>query len=246
MKSEMILESPVFNIGAALKANQYGVDRLELCSSYPEGGLTPGAGLFTFLKSKIDIPIFVMIRPRGGDFTYSDEEIKAMKEEIRIFSSLGADGFVFGVLNEDGSVPKKTCTELVDSAGDRPCTFHRAFDASSDLMKALEDVIDCGFKRILTSGGKNSVEEGLPVLLELLDEAKGRIIIMPGGGMVPNLIKPMKETGYLKEIHASCKKVEKSEVIFKNEIVQFSAPSLQFDERLSIDRKKVQHFKSFF
>ncbi len=135
MKPDMILESPVFNIDAALKANQFGVDRLELCSSYPEGGLTPGAGLFAFLKSKIEIPIFVMIRPRGGNFVYSDSEVEAMKEEIRIFSTLVADGFVFGILNSDGSVQKKSCKELVHTAGNKPCTFRRAFDASSDAMK---------------------------------------------------------------------------------------------------------------
>lgn len=246
MPENILLESPVFNIEAALKASQYGVDRIELCSSFPEGGLTPGAGLFTHLKSKIDIPIFVMIRPGGGNFVYSDDEIEAMKEEIRIFSSLGADGFVFGVLNEDGSVQKKTCRDLVDLAGDTPCTFHRAFDASSDIMNSLEDVIDCGFKRILTSGGKNSVGEGLPVLLKLLKKAKDQIVIMPGGGMAPELIKPMQETGYLEEIHASCKKIEIRRNICQNKDVCFSAPALDYDKMLSIDKGKVQHFKRFF
>ncbi|WP_234567192.1 copper homeostasis protein CutC [Rhodohalobacter sp. 614A] len=246
MAENILLESPVFNIEAALKAYKYGVDRLELCSSYPEGGLTPGAGLFTFLKSKIDIPIFVMIRPRGGNFVYSAEEVEVMKEEIRIFSSLGADGFVFGILDKNGSVQKNPCKELVDLAGEKPCTFHRAFDASADFKKSLDDVIDCGFKRILTSGGKNNVSEGLPVLLELLKKAKDQIIIMPGGGMMPELMEPMRETAYLKEVHASCKKIERPGKLYENEEVQFSTAPLGFNENLSVDQKKVLHFKSFF
>lgn len=243
MAESILLESPVFNIEAAIMAHHYGVDRLELCSAYSEGGLTPGPGLFSHLKSNIEIPIFVMIRPREGNFIYSADELDVMKEEIRIFSSLGADGFVFGVLNEDGSVQKKACKELVDLAGDKPCTFHRAFDVSYDLMKSLEDVIDCGFKRILTSGGKSSVGVGLQVIQILLREAKDEIIIMPGGGMNPVLVQPLKETGYLKEVHASCKKIDAREKFYQNKAIQFSGDSLSFDEHLSVDQKKIQNFK---
>ncbi|MDX1641527.1 MAG: copper homeostasis protein CutC, partial [Balneolaceae bacterium] len=149
MAEKILLESPVFNLEAALQADAYGVDRIELCSSFTEGGLTPGPGLLATLKSKIDIPLFVMIRPRAGNFVYSEEEVEVMQEEVRIFSSLGADGFVFGVLNKDGSVNKKACEKLLTSAGEKPCTFHRAFDVTSNLMKSLEDVIECGFQRIL-------------------------------------------------------------------------------------------------
>lgn len=241
-----LLETPVFDPETALKAHQYGVDRLELCSAFSEGGLTPGPGIFSYLKSKIDIPIFVMVRPRGGNFVYSNSEIEVMTEEVRNFSSLGADGFVFGVLNKEGTVNKKACSSLIEVADEKPCTFHRAFDVSADLMKSLEDIIDCDFKRILTSGGKNSVEEGLPVLLKLLKAAKDEIIIMPGGGMKPEFVQPLKETGYLKEIHASCKKIERIETTHQNKEVQFSVDGLEQFEKLSIDSEKVQEFREVF
>lgn len=237
MPENILLESPVFNLESALLASKYGVDRLELCSSFPEGGLTPGPGLLTYLKSKIEIPIFVMIRPRGGNFVYSDGELEAMKEEIQLYSTMGADGFVFGVLKEDDSVHKKACKQLVKSAGKKPCTFHRAFDVSADLMQSLEDVIDCGFTRILTSGGKESVEEGLPVIKQLLERAKDRIIIMPGGGMKPEFIEPLIRPGYLKEIHASCKKIVKEE---KSAIKR----SIEGDYILTISKKSVDDFLS--
>src|SRR5690606_2952844 len=154
--SKILLESPVYTLEAALLAAEYGVDRLELCADFGEGGVTPSAGMLSYLKSKIQIPIFVMIRPRGGDFFYSGEELEVMEKEIEILKSFGADGFVFGVLDAKGSVNKKACSILIRAAGGKPCTFHRAFDASSDMEKALEAVIACGFDRILTSGGKNN------------------------------------------------------------------------------------------
>lgn len=234
-RNKILLEIPVFSPGAALEAAVLGADRLELCSSYIEGGLTPGPGLFLYLKKKIEIPIFVMIRPREGDFAYSDAEIEVMQEEIDNFLELGADGFVFGVLNSDGTVHKKACKILVDRAKEKPCTFHRAFDVSSDLMKSLEDVIDCGFKRILTSGGKNSVGEGLPVIQKLLTEAKDQIIIMPGGGMKPEFVDPLRKIGYLKEIHASCKKIKKSK---KSEV----KISIEGVNSVTISKKNVDDF----
>lgn len=239
----ILLEIPVFNAESAFGAANFGADRLELCSAWTDGGLTPGPGLFSWLKSKIDIPVFVMIRPRGGDFVCSEAEIEVMNEEIRIFSTLQADGFVFGILNADGTVNKQACSKLVRSAGEKPCTFHRAFDVSSSLKRSLEDIIDCGFKRILTSGGKNSVEEGLPVIKYLLAEAKDEIIIMPGGGMSPEFIQPLRETGYLEEVHASCKKIGKKKDFSQNREVKFSTKGLSSVEYLSVDRLKVQRFR---
>lgn len=244
--SELTLESPVFDQDAALKAAEYGVDRLELCSSFSEGGLTPGAGLFSYLKQKIDIPIFVMIRPRGGHFVSSEAEVEVMKEEIRIFSSLGGDGFVFGVLKKDGSVHKTACKQLVEKAGGKPCTFHRAFDVSSNLKQSLEDIIDCGFRRILTSGGKKNVETGLHIIKELMIQAENRITIMPGGGMKPEFIPPLRQTGFLRDVHASCKKVEKAPERYQSEELQFTIGGLEPNEFLSVDKQKVMNFKRMF
>lgn len=243
MSQKIVLESPVFDVDSALKAAEYGVDRLELCSSFSDGGLTPGPGLLSYLKSHIEIPVFVMIRPRAGDFVSSLQEIKVMKKEIDIFSSYEADGFVFGVLNDDGSVNKDACKELTEKAGDKPCTFHRAFDVSSDLNQAMEDAIECGFKRILTSGGRKDVFSGLIKIKELMVQGEDRISIMPGGGMKPEFIAPLRETGYLKEVHSSCKKIDRVSDRYQNDDVHFTINGLEPNEFLSVDKEKVDDFK---
>lgn len=243
MDSNILLELPVFSAEAALLAAEYGADRLELCSSVAEGGETPGPGLFTFLKQKLTIPIFVMIRPRGGDFVYSEDEIGVMMAEIRIFSSLGADGFVFGVLTPDGDVDKEACKRLVQQAGSKPCTFHRAIDACKNIDQALEDVIECGFERVLTSGGKNSVGEGVDVIIQLLKQSGDRIIVMPGGGMKPELVEPLRKSGFLKEIHAGCKKLRRSESRYHGHGVEFTAAPLSHGQLLAVDKELVEAFK---
>tara|TARA_R100001143_G_C3360945_1_gene135543 strand:+ start:107 stop:898 length:792 start_codon:yes stop_codon:yes gene_type:complete len=243
MKSKILLECPVFTVEAALLAAEYGADRLELCSSVAEGGETPGPGLFKYLKRRLSIPIFVMIRPKGGDFVYSDVEIEVMQEEIRIFTSLGADGFVFGALKPDGSVNSRACKLLVKSAGPIPCTFHRAVDASNDIYLALEEIIDCGFKRVLTSGGKNSVGEGVEVINELLNQAKDRIIVIPGGGMKPELVEPLRKTGFLKEIHAGCKMIRRSENRYHDQGVQFNSSPLDPNSLLTVDKDLMVAFR---
>lgn len=237
----MILESPVFTIEAALNAASSGVHRLELCSGFSEGGLTPGAGAAGFVKSHVGIPVFVMIRPRGGDFVYTREEILVMKEEIRIHKKLGADGFVFGALTPDGRVDKETCQYLMEAASDLPCTFHRAFDLTEDLPGSLEDIIECGFQRILTSGGKRNVQEGLESIRQLLHLAGDRIVIMPGGGMKPEFIKPLAETGSLREVHASCKRRRSSESKSGKEMdgINSGDPGV-----LTIDEKQVEKFQA--
>lgn len=242
--NKLLLEVPVFDPSAALKAASYGADRLELCSSYSEGGLTPGPGVFSYLKLKIAIPIFVMIRPRGGNFVSSNEEIDVMKEEMDLFSSLGADGFVFGILKKDGSVHKRASGLLVERAGGKPCTFHRAFDVSSDLNQSLEDIIECGFQRVLTSGGKRNVEAGLSTIKELIAQGEDRITIMPGGGMRPNLIPALRASGYLRDVHASCKKIEKVPDRYQNDEIQFTVEGLKADEFLSVDEQIIRDFKS--
>lgn len=243
MKPNFFLECPVFSVEAALLAAEYGADRLELCSNVTEGGETPGPGLFTYLKKVITIPIFVMIRPRGGDFVYSMDDIEVMKEEIRIFSSMGADGFVFGILTPDGKVNSEACKMLVKIAGSKPCTFHRGIDVCRDPFQALEDIIECGFKRVLTSGGKNSVKEGLDVIIELLSRAKDRIIVIPGGGMKPEWIGPLQETGFLTEIHAGCKMVRRSDNRYHQERVQFNSTPLSQDQLLTVDTDLIKAFK---
>jgi copper homeostasis protein len=242
--STILLEAPVFNLQGALEAAQSGIDRLELCANFPEGGETPSAGMLRFLKSEVDIPVFVMIRPRGGDFVYSQKELLVMKQDIQILGEMGADGFVFGVLDEKGNVDQKANEYLKRAAGDVPCTFHRAFDASSDLLDSLEKIMNLGFDRILTSGGKNSLSEGLDTVIQLLEKAKDRISIMPGGGTKAEHVPYLKKTGYLKEVHASCKLAKPSINQFINPGLSFSSPPLDYKFHFGIDPELVKGFKT--
>ncbi len=242
--SKILLEAPVFNLQAALEAAQFGIDRLELCANFPEGGETPSAGMLRFLRSEVDIPVFVMIRPRGGDFVYTQKELMVMKQDIQLLGELGADGFVFGILDERGKVNESACEWLIRAAGDKPCTFHRAFDASADLEDSLERIIQLGFHRILTSGGKNSLTEGLPIILDLLEKANNRIIIMPGGGTKAEHVPVLKKSGWLKEVHASCKIAKASPNQFVNPDLSFSSMPLDFSKHFGVDPELVNEFKA--
>ncbi len=200
MKQSSLLPSPrgkleiaCFNLASALTAQQGGADRIELCDDFSAGGITPNYGTFETARKLITIDLFVMIRPRGGDFIYSAAEFQQMKNDIVFFKKAGASGFVFGILNDDGSVNKKQNKELVELAKPFPCSFHRAFDVSKDLVRNLEDVIGCGFTTILTSGQTTSAMEGIPQLKILADLAGERISIMPGGGVRSSNIAVLKE-----------------------------------------------------
>ena len=239
---KITLESPVFNVEAALAAAEFGVNRLELCSNFPEGGETPSAGMLKFLKSEVDIPIFTMIRPRGGDFSYSQKELMVMKRDIEILGELGADGFVFGVLDYDGNVNTEACETLIRTASGKPCTFHRAFDVVANHFESLEKIISLGFERILTSGGKNSVTEGLDLIAELMVIAKDRISIMPGGGTMPKHVLELSKSGFLRDIHASCKVFKQSPNNFINPHVSFSEDPEAFKKHLSVDQSIVNEF----
>ena len=244
--SEILLEAPVFNLQAAMEAAQLGVDRLELCANFPEGGETPSAGMLRFLKSELDLPIFVMIRPRGGDFVYSSKELLVMKHDIQLLGDLGADGFVFGALDAQGAVHESACEFLIRAAASRPCTFHRAFDASANLSASLKTLIGLGFERVLTSGGKNSLTDGLGVVLELMEQAKDRIIVMPGGGLKAAHIPALKASGYLKEVHASCKLAKKTGNEFINPQLSFTSTPLDFSQSFGTDPTLVNEFKAAF
>ena len=242
--SSILLEAPAFNVQAAMEAAQQGIDRLELCANFPEGGETPSAGMLRFLKSELDLPIFVMIRPRGGDFVYSSKELLVMKHDMQLLADLGADGFVFGVLDPQGAVNESACEFLLRAAAPKPCTFHRAIDASANLQESLKRIMQLGFQRVLTSGGKNSLSEGLDQVVELLNLAKDQLIVMPGGGLKPSHVPILKATGYLKEIHASCKLPKASGNQFSKRDLSFSSTALDFSTIFGIDPAVVEEFKS--
>jgi copper homeostasis protein len=198
----MLLEIACFNYESALIAQKAGADRIELCEDYNSDGITPSLQLFEKLRGQLPIPVFIMIRPRAGNFEYTDAEFDEMKKEILQFKDLGANGFVFGII-EKNKVNVERCKELVTLADPLPCTFHRAFDEITDHASALEDVISCGFKRILTSGKKHSAFEGSDLIGELVQLANNRILIVPGGRIRSENISLIKIQTGASEFHSS-------------------------------------------
>lgn len=160
-----------------------GVERIELCAAPLEGGTTPSAGLIRYARSLPDLRLSVMIRPRGGDFLYTDDEVALMAEEIRLAREYGADGVVFGLLTPAGEVDETRTAQLVREAEGMEVTFHRAFDMTRDSRQALEAVIRTGCRRVLTSGGRNTAQEGVGTLRALAAQAAGRIEVMAGSGV---------------------------------------------------------------
>jgi copper homeostasis protein len=202
MKQKYNLEISVETLEAALAAERGGADRVELCSGLSAGGITPGSDLMRVVREQIRLPIFAMIRPRSGDFVYSDAEFAQMKRSISGAKESGVDGVVLGMLTEGRRVDIQRTPELIELAQPLPVTFHRAFDDSADLLQALEDVIQTGATRILTSGGAPGAPEGAAVLGELVAAARGRIIIVPGAGINASNIVPLaKQTG-AREFHS--------------------------------------------
>lgn len=204
------------SVRSALAAQEGGAIRVELCDNLPEGGTTPSYAQIALAKKTLSIKVYPIIRPRGGDFLYSELEFNLMKEDIKICKSLNCDGVVIGILKANGSVDKERCAELIEAAKPMPVTFHRAFDMSNDLEKALEDIIELGCERILTSGGEASAIKGADVLAKLIKQAEGRIIIMPGAGVSANNISDIIKITGAKEFHASARHAVKSEMQFRN------------------------------
>lgn len=198
-----MLEIACFNKESALIAANAGADRIEFCAGFEVGGTTPSLQDFIELKKEISIPVFVMIRIRGGNFCYSDEEFLLMKKQLSDFKKAGADGFVFGILDDNSEVNIVQNKELVSLADEVPCTFHRAFDRVSDYRKSLEDVINCGFKTILTSGTKSNVSEGKEILKELVAISGNRIDILCGGGLRAANALEIKNYTKVKNFHSS-------------------------------------------
>ena len=204
------------SVASCLAAQEGGADRVELCSGIPEGGTTPSFGMIRSARESIDIALNVIIRPRGGDFLYSPEELKEMVYDIQVAKELGADGVVFGCLTKEGHVDKKAMAMLMEAADGLPVTFHRAFDHTSDPMLALEDIIDLGCARILTSGCRPTAMEGAALISQLVKEAGNRIIIMPGCGVNERNIAELARLSGAREFHFSAREPVGSGMIYRN------------------------------
>ncbi|ARV09482.1 copper homeostasis protein CutC [Winogradskyella sp. PC-19] len=210
----MLLEVCANSYQSAKNAQDAGVHRIELCQELSVGGITPSYGLLKQVVENLDIQVFVLIRPRSGNFVYSDAEFEIMKKDIQLCKDLGCEGIVSGVLNLDKTIDIKRTKELVELSKPLAFTFHRAFDEVINPEEALEQLINLGVERVLTSGQKSSAEEGLGLIKELHEIANDRIIILSGGGISPKNTLKFKAAG-LKEIHASVsKKIEQEHSIF--------------------------------
>ncbi len=218
----IILEACVANIESAIAAEVAGADRLELCNVLGAGGITPSYGFIEKVLKIVSIPVHVLIRPREGDFLYSADEFDTMMRDIEICKTLGVKGIVTGVLKENGSVDMERCSALFSSGNEISTTFHRAFDLTSDPFTSMEEIIQLGCTRILTSGQRASAIHGAGFISGLIKQANGRIIIMPGGGINDKNISTLKKTSGAIEFHLSARMVKPSIMNYRNEFVMMS------------------------
>lgn len=209
-----VVEVCAFSFESCMAAELGGAVRIELCTSLYEGGTTPSAGLIKLAKQKISIEIHVMIRPRGGDFCYSDDEILVMQEDIRMAKSLGCEGIVLGILQKDGKVNIIQTKAMVNLAKPMQVTFHRAIDMTPDYEEALENIIETGCNRILTSGQRNTALEGIEALKILVNQARERIEIMAGSGINADNAPLLLRTG-VNALHLTAKALRPSEMIYR-------------------------------
>ncbi len=210
------LEVIGFNIESCVTAQSSGAHRIELCDNPFDGGTTPSYGFIKAAREILSIDLYPIIRPRGGDFLYTDREFEIMKTDVQLCRELGCDGVVIGMLHADGTVDKIRCRQLVDLAYPMGVTFHRAFDRTNDPFKALEDIIEIGCERILTSGQMPGALEGAELIYALIQQADERIIIMPGSGVhSDNIIALAEQTG-AKEFHTSARILSDSKMSFIN------------------------------
>lgn len=219
MNPHISLEVCANSITSALAGQEGGAFRVELCENLKEGGTTPSAGQILLTRELLQIKLFVLIRPRSGDFLYDDNEFEVMKTNVQFCVSAGCDGIVTGILNADGTIDMPGNAELVNIAkqGGLGTTFHRAIDVCADPFKALEDIIELGFDRILTSGGRSTAMEGATMIKHLVEQAAGRIIIMPGSGVDEHNAGDLVHFTGVTEIHSSAKIKVGSRMTFKND-----------------------------
>lgn len=224
------LEVIGFTIEGCILAQSAGASRIELCDNPGDGGTTPSYGFIKAAREKLSINLFPIIRPRGGDFFYSEEEFEIMKTDVKLCKQLGCDGVVIGMLHADGTIDKKRNYALVELAYPLGVTFHRAFDRTTDAFKAMEDIIDIGCERILTSGQRPNALDGADLIAQLVKQADERIVIMPGSGVrSENIIELAKKTG-AKEFHTSARININGGMSYSNPAMNENLRSVTVDE----------------
>jgi len=228
------LEICSFDLLSALIAQEAGAHRVELCAGPAEGGTTPGPGLIRAARERIHIDIYPIIRPRGGDFLYTEEEFDIMMKEVTYCKQAGCNGVVVGILHADGSIDKIRTSRLVEMAYPLGVTFHRAFDWAANPFEALEDIISVGCERILTSGQRPTAPEGAELINELVRQADDRIIIMPGSGVRADNIIALAEKTDASEFHTSARTSAPS-------LMEFINTSMKDDQSaVRADREEIE------
>lgn len=219
MSQRPLLEIAAGSLDSALAAQAGGADRVELCGNLGEGGTTPSYGTLAVARDRLRIPLFVLVRPRAGDFLYDGAEREAMLRDIEACVRLGCDGVVTGALDRDGDVDLPACRELVAAAGSLPVTFHRAFDVARDQAAALEAVIALGCERLLTSGGQVDALSGVEAIAALVRQAGTRLRIMAGAGVNAGNVRELLARSGVREVHASAKAPRRSAMRHRNTLL---------------------------
>lgn len=235
-----ILEVCACSVQSVLNAEQSGASRVELCENLFIGGTTPSYGCLKVAREKSTIPIYVLIRPRTGDFCYTPLEVEQIKNDIIIAKSLGADGIVCGILHRNGKVNEEQTRELIELSAPLPFTFHRAFDFTPNPYEALETIIRCGAERILTSGQQNKAIDAVDLLTKLVERAANRIVIMPGGGVNSDTVSELIKTG-AKEFHASGSTIIESVMDYRKEFLSLNGTILPDYTNQETNRESIRN-----
>jgi copper homeostasis protein len=235
----VLVEVCADSVASAFAAERGGGARIELCSGLVEGGITPSLGLMEAVRAAVSIPVRVMIRPRGGDFCYDGGEFQVMRRDIEVAKSAGMDGVVLGILDAQGNVDVTRTQQLVELARPMQVTFHRAFDMTADLFRALEEVRAAGADRVLTSGGEQTAMEGQATIQRLMKQSCGRIKVMAGSGIKPENARRLIEMTGAKEIHVGLRSSTASPMQYRNPRITLGAVEGREYQRISVLEENV-------
>ena len=239
----ILFEVCVETAAGAVAARDGGADRVELCANLLEGGVTPSAGAVGYVRDQLDIPVMVLVRPRGGDFVYSDGEMDVMRRDIASLRDAGVDGVVVGALRPDATVDVDRTRAFVEAAGPMQVTFHGAFDMCIDPRAALEQLVELGVDRILTSGQEDAALDGIALIAELVEQAGNRIRIMPGGGIVESDIRRVLELSKATEVHFAAGASLESPMEFRNSRCSMGCGTVPDEYELRVtDPARVREF----
>ena len=240
------LEICCYTVESVIIAEKAGADRIELCENYSEGGTTPSFGNIKIAIDKLNIPVNIIIRPRGGDFLYSDTEFEIIKQDVKTVKQLGANGVVIGFLNSDGGIDIEKTKEIIELAKPMEVTFHRAFDRCKNPFVALEQLIDLEIDRILTSGQKQTAQEGANIISQLVKQAGNDIIIMPGSGVNEINISELIEKTNAIEFHSSAKIFIPSKMEYSEKIVSMGSNNIEENSIISVNSDMIKNMKRAF